>query len=400
MVSSDRGLKIHLVGRSRTDMEAVAGMLKDSGADIKTRVISNGHTDLLYGVTTLPDVMILVLGDSWQEELDALAGRSPALRLPTVVIGHREELQAMRMAMRAGALDFLTQPVAPDELKRTLQRIVQEKLNTSATAQHRLIAVLNAKGGSGATLLAGNLAHIMAAKEGKRTALLDCDIQFGAQALYLDLHPTYNLTHALQTTDHLDEHALEGLMAKHRSGLHLLAAPTDRLVLLRDINPQHLGSLLDLAHRLYDRTVIDLPRLIDTVSSVALERADAVVVVMQQTLAAMRDAGRLTGVLQAELDIPQDKIIVVVNRYNAKLPIKITDIQRTLQQIKLVFIPNDYSRVETSVSQGIPLYESAPKAPITRALAQLVLQLGGEPTTSSKQGVFGRVGKWLFGKSV
>jgi pilus assembly protein CpaE len=400
MASLDKGLKIHLVGRSRTDVEAVAATLNGSGANISTRVISNGHTDPLHDLTTLPDVLILVLSDSWQEELGALAGRPAVLRPPTVVIGHRDDTQALRMAMRAGALDFLTQPIVPGELNQALQRIIRERFRTPESARNRIIAVLNAKGGSGASLIAGNLAHIMAAKEGKKTALLDCDLQFGAQALSLDLHPTYDVTVVLQAIDDLDEHALQGYMAKHRSGLHLLAAPTDRLVLFEEISPHSLSRLLNLIGQTYSRVIIDLPRLLDAVSTVALEQADFVVVVMQQTLVAVQDAKRLTGVLQTELEIPRERIVVVVNRYHPKHPIKVGDVLQTLQQRTLVLIPNDYLRVEASASQGIPLYEAAPTAPITKALVQLAFQLGGEMMLPPKRGVFSRAKAWFSGKPV
>jgi pilus assembly protein CpaE len=364
----------------------LATVLKEySNTEVATRVISNGHFDPLYGLTSLPDVLILVLGPNYQEELGALESRPPALRPPTVVIGPEGDPEVMRLAMRAGARDFLTQPVSPEELQQTLHRIAQEK--SADLGEHRTIAVLNAKGGSGATFIACNLAYILAAQKKAKTALLDLDIQFGAQV------------EALKAVDELDALALEGYMAKHRSSLHLLAAPADRLVLYDEVPPQSLDRLLALSSQSYSRIVIDMPRLLDGLSIMALERAYAVVVVMQQSLASIRDAKRLTAIMQRELEIPKERIVAVINRFESKNPISADNIRQALGQISLAFIPNDYGRVQAAADQGIPLYESAPSAPITRAFIQLANRLAGELAVNRKEGLLRRAMLLLSGKS-
>jgi pilus assembly protein CpaE len=391
-------LHILLTGRSQQAAQMLATVLKEySNTEVATRVISNGHFDPLYGLTSLPDVLILVLGPNYQEELGALESRPPALRPPTVVIGPEGDPEVMRLAMRAGARDFLTQPVSPEELQQTLHRIAQEK--SADLGEHRTIAVLNAKGGSGATFIACNLAYILAAQKKAKTALLDLDIQFGAQALYLDLQPVHDIVEALKAVDELDALALEGYMAKHRSSLHLLAAPADRLVLYDEVPPQSLDRLLALSSQSYSRIVIDMPRLLDGLSIMALERAYAVVVVMQQSLASIRDAKRLTAIMQRELEIPKERIVAVINRFESKNPISADNIRQALGQISLAFIPNDYGRVQAAADQGIPLYESAPSAPITRAFIQLANRLAGELAVNRKEGLLRRAMLLLSGKS-
>lgn len=304
----------------------------------------------------------------------------------------------MRLALRAGARDFLTQPVSAEEIQRAIQKIQQEKAVSTGLAQHRTIAVLNAKGGSGATLIANNLAHIMAVRQQLPVALLDCDVQFGAQALCLDLRPTRDLVEALNAVDELDAVALEGYMTKHQSGIHLLAAPTNRLVLVGELSSQNFSHLLEVIHQTYTQVVTDLPRLLDPAVTVALLQATTIIVVMQQTLAAMRDARRLTEILRTELDIPQERILVAINRYSLKHTISLAAIQQTLHNIPTVLIPNDYTRVEAATNQGIPLLEFAPNAPITQALVQLAIQLGGEEIAPAKGNLFRRALALFSGK--
>lgn len=394
-----RRLHILVAGRVQQDLRTTEAILaREINIELTTRVTSNGHVDPLHGLTTLPDVLILFLSAHWQEELNALATRTIALRLPIVVISPKEDLEIMRLALRAGARDFLTQPVSAEEIQRAIQQIQQEKAVSTGLAQHRTIAVLNAKGGSGATLIANNLAHIMAVRQQLPVALLDCDVQFGAQALCLDLRPTRDLVEAVNVVDELDAVALEGYMTKHQSGIHLLAAPTNRLVLVGELSSQNFSHLLEVIHQTYTRVVIDLPRLLDSAVTVALLQATTIIVAMQQTLAAMRDARRLTEILQTELDIPQERILVAINRYSLKHTISLAAIQQTLHNIPTVLIPNDYTRVEAATNQGIPLLEFAPNAPITQALVQLAIQLGGEEIAPAKGNLFRRALALFSGK--
>ena len=382
--------QIQLVGRSPQEVAPLASVLmQDPDIHVSTRIVNNGHTDPLHGLNTLPDILILWLSAQWPDELQALANRPLALRPATIAIGPKDDPDILRQAMRSGVRDFLNRPVTPQELQQAIQHIIQEKRASMGPAR-QTIAVINAKGGSGSTMIASNLAHIIATRQQLPVALLDLDIQFGSQALHLDLRPTRDVVEALNAAEQMDALALEGYMTKHKSGLNLLAAPLNRLVLLGEISPDHLNRLLDVIHQTYSRIVIDLPRLIDAVSTVALAQASTVVVVMQQSLAGMRDARRLLEILQREMEISRDRIVVVVNRYGPKHPITIEAIGQTLQRPTLILIPNDYARVEAATNQGIPLLEFAPNAAITRALVQLARQIGGEAESPTRRGLLGR----------
>lgn len=382
--------QIQLVGRSPQEVAPLASaLMQDPDIHVSTRIVNNGHTDPLHGLNTLPDILILWLSAQWPDELQALANRPLALRPATIAIGPKDDPDILRQAMRSGVRDFLNSPVTPQELQQAIQHIIQEKRASMGPAR-QTIAVINAKGGSGSTMIASNLAHIIATRQQLPVALLDLDIQFGSQALHLDLRPTRDVVEALNAAEQMDALALEGYMTKHKSGLNLLAAPLNRLVLLGEISPDHLNRLLDVIHQTYSRIVIDLPRLIDAVSTVALAQASTVVVVMQQSLAGMRDARRLLEILQREMEISRDRIVVVVNRYGPKHPITIEAIGQTLQRPTLILIPNDYARVEAATNQGIPLLEFAPNAAITRALVQLARQIGGEAESPTRRGLLGR----------
>jgi len=110
--------------------------------------------------------------------------------------------------MQGGARDFLTKPVNIQELTKTVTRMETEKYQVQLAEQGSLTAVINAKGGSGATMMACNIAHMMQVVEGEEVILLDMDMQFGSLAQYFDIKPKNGGIEALKVVDDLDATAL------------------------------------------------------------------------------------------------------------------------------------------------------------------------------------------------
>ncbi len=105
---------------------------------VATRLVSNGHTDPLYNVDPLPDVLVLHLSQLWRDELGALLQRERGQRPALLICGPLDNREAVRLAMQAGARDFLPEPVAPGELRAALLRQVAEA-RSSATEGGRLL---------------------------------------------------------------------------------------------------------------------------------------------------------------------------------------------------------------------------------------------------------------------
>jgi len=225
--------------------------------------------------------------------------------------------------------------------------------------------------------------------------LMDMDLQFGTQSLLLDLKPEHTVVEALNDINDLDFAAIEGYMARHSSGLRLLSTLHEQIVLPGEIEVEHLEKLLNLTLANYDNVFIDLPRSIDPLSACILDKSEHIVIVVQQTLAHMRDAKRLVRILKSELTIAEKNITIVVNRFNKDSSLSIKDIQATLECTNLVKIPNDYEKVATATNLGIPLLDYAKDTSITNALIDLVESLDIEINESFRQkGFF----KKLFSK--
>ena len=248
----------------------------------------------------------------------------------------------------------------------------------------RMVVVLNAKGGSGATFIASNLAHLSPTLGGEETAIVDMDFQYASLPHYLDVKPKRGLLEALANADEIDETAIGAYAVKHDSGLQVFAPMPDAQSAVDFNLADRMPKLLDIIKQRYDKVVIDLPRHLDEVSARVPQSADEVLLVMQQSLPAVHDAGRLKTVLVKELEIPEHHITVVVNRYTKNSTLDLDDLSKALDDEHLALIPNQYKLVAQSLDMGEPVVEQAPTSTVAKALVGLQGRVMGQRPRESR----------------
>jgi pilus assembly protein CpaE len=371
-------LEILLSGKSVQLTGQVKSLLKQYPDYVVAAHNNHPNKSPLITGPAMPDLIILVISDDWQDEINELAELPCHLRPFILIIGSDDQREAMRMAMRVGAKDFLSNPVNEKELLDAVKTIDHERSLLGSQRPSKMTVVMNAKGGSGATMLACNIATIMSQQLKSKTALVDLDVQFGSLPLYFDMMPNHSILEALDIIGSLDPIGLDGFMMQHHSGLRILGSKSDKVVLSDEVSADRLGLLLDMLQQDNEEVVVDVPRQIDHITTTVLERANRIIIVTQQTLTHMRDTVRLLGILKDELLIPDDRIQLVVNRYDKSSVVTIDDINKTLQSDSAMLIPNDYKNVMQSENIGIPLNEYAKNSLITSTLLELTEQLLGK----------------------
>jgi pilus assembly protein CpaE len=347
---------------------------------IQTRLLVNGHHDPLQDVREVPTILVLGLTKTSELELQALAARPKESRPALIIVGGDADSGIFRMAMQAGARDFLNDPIEPEELLSVVRGILDESEPPPGANQNRIVTFINAKGGSGSSFLAANYAHTSQVQGDSKTLLLDLDRQFAPLPQYLDVQPQASLYDALIAAAELDELAVEGFIARHASGLGLMSgnlalnadpetAPIDEGAALR--------QLLDILLRRHTRIVAEVPRHLDELGAAMLEASDQVFVVMQQSVPDLRDASRLIVILTKELGIAPGKIQPLVNRYDSRSNTTLDDIRRVLNVNTVHTVANDFANVSESIDMGVPLADLAPKSSVANALVQLRLSIEG-----------------------
>lgn len=388
-------MKVLLAGRNADELQALETTLEgQANLAVSKRHITNGHSDPLYNLTELPDILIFCTTVAWEEELKSLAERPLSSRPPTVVVG-AGNTEVMRMAMRVGARDYFSFPVPSSELIDSL-RLIEGELEAEAEEEDssQLVAVINAKGGSGATTISATLAHGLAERIGQRVALVDMDLQFGNLPSLFDLQPVGGLIDAILRADSIDALALEGHMLKHKSGLQLLGNTPEQLIVPGEIEESRLGKLLDVLRSSYDHVIVDLPRQIDGVTGLTLESADRVLLVVQQSVSHVQDAKQMLSYLTRYIGVPEQQITIIINRWDKRNPLSASDIEKALGVKDLLCIPNDFARVAESVNLGTPLLEIAPSSQVSRAMLRLAEVMSGKKPVQNESGLGNVLRKW------
>jgi pilus assembly protein CpaE len=320
-----------------------------------------------------PDLLVADLGDG--DGPDPLAPLLACAGVPVLLLCRRQDPAFLLDAMRAGVREVLPLPPDAGLLQAAVGRIC--RAGPKPTSRGRVLAFVSCKGGSGATFLAANLAYALAA-EGRRTALLDFNLQFGDALLFLsDRRPVRTLADLARAGSRLDATFLAASMTEV-GALGVLAGVEDPAQAV-DVLPEHIDALLTLARSRYEFVVVDVGRGLDARSLRALDQADFIYPVLQITLPFIRDGRRLLELFRG-LDYPAEKVRLVVNRHEKRGDIGIDQVERTLCAPVTRAIPNQYAAAAASVNQGIPMVALARGNPISRALLQWGAELGEAPT--------------------
>ena len=148
------------------------------------------------------------------------------------------------------------------------------------------------------------------------------------------------------------------------------------LISPEDIAEQRVERLLNVLDEAYDHVIVDLPRRVDRVSIAVLERLDQVVLVAQQSVLHLQDAKRTLAILRDYLGITNDRILIVLNRFDKKAEVRREDFAVAFPGVDIVSVPSDYRRVAESINLGVPVVEGAAGSPLARSVVLLGKQIG------------------------
>src|SRR5262245_29340615 len=246
-------------------------------------------------------------------------------------------------SMRAGAKEFLTEPIRPEDLNAALQRVRRQA--SGGKASHRdqcqTFAVAGATGGVGSTSIAVNLACALAMDEENSVVLLDLDMALGDADVFLDTIPEYTLADVAQNVERLDLTLLKKSLTKHASGVHLLPRPM-QLDEVRLITQDKLQRVLGLLKTSFTHIVIDESKGFSELDLLAMRSADEVLMVTQLDLPCLRNVVRLLMTFDEE-DALREKLKIVVNRVGQDSgQISLKKARETLGRDIYWQIPNDY----------------------------------------------------------
>lgn len=329
---------------------------------------------------TTPDIGIVSLDSDPQKSLELVAKMvesSPDCSI--LVVSSSSDGNLILQAMRAGAKEFLTQPLRIEDLAGAMGRIGERRFGKGEKRARvsQVIAVAGATGGVGTTSVAVNLGCVLARSVKNSVALVDLDMCLGDADVFLDAIPDYTLVDVAQNVTRLDFALLKRSLTKHSSGLYLLPRPV-QLEDVRLVTPEDLQRVIGLMKATFTHLVIDLSKGYSPVDMVALETATQILLVTQLDLPCLRNVVRLMMSFN-EMKGLADKVKIVVNRAGLEQgQITLKKAQDTIGREIFWQLPNDYRTMIEVRNNGVPLIEHSPKAAITQSYLGLADGLSTE----------------------
>lgn len=370
-----------IAGRDSEQLTALEKKIHAKGIkDVTTsHVVLNGNPDPLRGLLQLPRVLILVLANQSTVELEALVARADTNKVPLLVVSDALDPTVMRLAMQAGASDFLKLSSDAQQITTALTKLLSESRPTLAAPEPgRVVSFLNATGGSGATTLAVNVACVLHDEEQlNKSCLLDLDLQFAGCAQYLDISPRHGLLEALERIDEIDTIALQAYLTENNSVPRLMCADMRSTGLNRSGLADRLPRLIHLLKSTMRYTIIDVPSQLDKIALETLAHSDVIYIVMQQSLPGLRNAARLIDLIKNVPRVDSSNIHLIVNRHRKGYGLELDDIYKTLPFQETVVIPNDFRSVSESIDTGLPIAVKQTRSPLVKALAPIITEITG-----------------------
>lgn len=239
-----------------------------------------------------PDLLLLdttLRGAAMLAGLDRLAAvLAPETKI--IVLGAVNDVPLLRELASRGIAEYIVPPIAADQLVRAACKLF---VNADKT---RVVAVIGARGGIGASTIAQNVAWSIAERQQVGAALVDLDLAFGAAAFSFNAPPSEAVAKIVAAAEDMDD-AVDRLIAKPYPHLKLLTAPA---ALQQDfkLDATTLEALLSAVRRTSPYVVLDLPHTWNAWVKHALTSADEVLIVAGPDLASLRNADNMCRLLR------------------------------------------------------------------------------------------------------
>ena len=329
-----------------------------------------------YQTSPTPNVIVLETLNRGEEILSGLDQLAQVCDAGTrvVVIGRTNDVLLYREITRRGVSEYLIAPVSPLGIVRGICALFSAP---DATPVGRIIAVMGAKGGVGASTIAHNVAFSIAHDLKLDAVVSDLDLAFGTAGLDFNQDPAQGIAEAVFSPDRVDNAFVDRLLSKCTDHLSLLAAPAtlDRVY---DFGADAFESIFDSPRATVPCSVLDVPHQWTGWAKQTLVGADDVLIVATPDLANLRNAKNIYDFLKASR--PNDRRpLYCLNQVGVpKRPeIKVKDFAKALESEPIASIPFEPKVFGAAANNGQMLAEISKSHRAAEMFRDLALLLTG-----------------------
>ena len=317
------------------------------------------------------------------ETLEALQSAAPHIAVVALLTSNNPEL--VLSCLRAGAAAFVVHPFTTDQIEGAVEAALRRLPSSKEVAAHaRVIGVVPAKGGAGATTISCNLAWQCKRLGVRRVLLCDLDPLTGTISFLLKLKSNFSFADVLQRSATLDDDLWKQMVAKV-AGVDILLAPERVVDPGADLPAAH--GLTEFAGPVYDAIVADMSGPFGNWNLSVARLCNDLLLVSTNDVQSLHATQRAIAYLETH-DIGRDRIRLVINRYSKETGLHYDRIAETVGIEPAQLIPNDGESVSKSLMDGKPIpHSTAFGKAVSNLAAQLELagaEQAKQPKTSSK----------------
>ena len=295
-----------------------------------------------------------------------------------VVIGNEDDVAPYRELVRRGVSDYVVGPVQTLDVVRSICGLFSA---SEAVAMGRIVAVVGAKGGVGASTVAHNVAWAIAHDLALDSVVIDLDLAFGTASLDYNKDPLQGIANAVFSPERPDTAFIERLLAKCNDHLSLLAAPAalDRVY---DFGADAFDAVFDTLRMTTPCIILDIPHQWSGWTRRALVGADDILIVAEPDLANLRNAKNMLSLLKAARPNDRPPLYCLSQVGMSKRPeITPREFAKAIESQPIASIPCDPRTFGTAANNGQMIAEISANHRISKMFVQIAQQLTGRGET-------------------
>ncbi|MEM5518006.1 hypothetical protein WNY37_13695 [Henriciella sp. AS95] len=309
------------------------------------------------------------------ELLTRVSGTNPSM--PGIVVGKNIPVLAVKHIITLGRWDMLDAPVEHEPLRDALQQICRREDANSDSAAGKCWTVTGSVGGSGATLVAVELAYQFSRREkNNKVCLVDLNFFDGACASYLNCPSNLNQAALTQPADRIDDALLQAFITRHKNGIHLLSAGRSSRM-WNSIKPESILKVLEVACNSYDMVIIDMPRWPTPWSNAVVMGSDEVLILSELTVPALHAARHRAEELEDGTDGLANPLIIL-NRMTKKVfgnAVTVSQAEEAIGRHVFASVSSDWEAALSSVNFGQAVGQTKPGNKISKDVAEIITRL-------------------------
>lgn len=224
-----------------------------------------------------------------------------------IVLGHVNDVLLYRELIRSGVSEYIVLPASAQTIVSAITELFAAE---GAAPIGRTVGFISAKGGSGSSTVAHNVAWAVSQHLRQDTLILDLDLPFGTAGLNFNQDPPHGIADALGNSQKMDQTMLDRLMSKAANHVSLLTAPAmlDRTF---DFEEREFEQIVELSQKTTPVVVLDLPHTWNAWVRYTIATIDEIVIVAEPDLANLRNAKNLSDTIKALRPTESEPMLVI-----------------------------------------------------------------------------------------